>query len=141
MCTNKNILVILNSKERTSGYQRHNPDASRRPSFYMSEDLLREIEAQAQQEHASRSGFVTSILTFLLLSPIGQQLRQNASLSNRTIVQELEQSLALFQQQLPLQQINQLAVATQRSQAQMLIHLVLLGLQAYQVGEHSNHET
>jgi hypothetical protein len=107
----------------------------------MSEELLREIEVQAQREHASRSSFVANILAFLLSSPIGQQLLQNASLSRRTLVQELEQSLTLFQQQLPLQQINQLAMASQRSQAQMLTYLVLLGLQAYQAGEDLNHET
>lgn len=107
----------------------------------MSEELLRTIEAQAKRERASRSGFVTNLLVFLLLSPLGEQLQKNASLNRRTIVQELEHSLTLFQQQLPLQQINQLAEAAQRSQAQMLIYLVFLGLQAYQIGERLKHET
>jgi len=101
----------------------------------MPEELLKTIEAQSKRERSSRSSFVTNLLVFLLLSPIGQQLQKNASLNRRTIAQELEQSLVLFQQQLPLNQINQLAAATQRSQAQMMTYLVLLGLQAYQARE------
>ncbi|MBE9016797.1 hypothetical protein IQ272_11755 [Chroococcidiopsidales cyanobacterium LEGE 13417] len=104
----------------------------------MPEELLKTIETQSQREHSSRSGFVTNLLFFLLLSPIGKQLQKNASLNHRTIAQELEQSLVLFQQQLPLHQINQLAAATQRSQAQMMTYLVLLGLQAYQAKERLN---
>jgi hypothetical protein len=98
----------------------------------MSDELLRAIEIQAQQERASRSGFVVSLLSFLLLSPIGQQLQENARNNNRILAQELEQSLALFQEQLPLDEINQLAAVSQRSSTQMLIYLVLLGLQVYQ---------
>lgn len=102
----------------------------------MSEELLKAIEAQSQREHSSRSGFVTNLLVFLLLSPLGKQLQKNASLNRRTIAQELEESLVLFQQQLPIHQINQLAAITQRSQAQMMTYLVLLGLQAYQARKH-----
>jgi len=123
------------------GYGRHNPDATSRPSFYMSEELLRAIQAQAQREHTSRSSFVTGMLNFLLLSQIGQQLQANALQNNRTLVQELEQSLVLFQEQLPLERINQLAASSQRSPAQMLTYLVLLGLQAYLTREELNPES
>jgi len=81
----------------------------------MSNELLRAIPYPAEQEHASRSGFVTGLLGFLLLSRIGQQLQENASRNNRTLAQELEQSLGIFQEQLPVEQINQLAIASQRS--------------------------
>lgn len=101
----------------------------------MPEELLKTIEALSQRECSSRSGFVTNLLVFLLLSPIGQQLQKNAILNRRTIAQELEESLVLFRQQLPLDQINQLAAITQRSQAQMMTYLILLGLQAYQSRE------
>jgi UPF0716 family protein affecting phage T7 exclusion len=98
----------------------------------MSDELLKAIHAQARKERASRSGFVTGLLGFLLLSPVGQQLQENASRNNRTLAQELGQTLALFQEKLPLKQISQLAAASQRSQTQMLIYLVLLGLQVYE---------
>lgn len=113
-------------------YGRHNPESTNRPTFYMSDELLRAIQIQAQQERTSRSGFVAGLIGFLLLSSIGQQLQENALLNHRTLAQELEQSLALFQEQLPLEQINLLAVTSQRSSDQMLTYLVLLGLQVYQ---------
>ncbi len=120
------------SRDRHNGYGRYNPDATSRPTFYMSDELLRAIEVQAQQERASRSSFVTGLLSFLLLSPTGRQLLKNAYYGKRTIAQELEQFLVLLQEQLPLEEINQLAVASQRSLPQMLIYLVLLGLQTHQ---------
>lgn len=107
----------------------------------MSDELLKAIELQAEQERASRSGFVTSLLSFLLLSPAGQQLRKNAWYSNRALAQELEQFLVLLQEQLPLERIDQLAVASQRSLPQMLTHLVLLGLQTYQQVDRLNVES
>jgi hypothetical protein len=106
----------------------------------MSNELLRAIHIQAQQEHASRSGFVTGLLGFLLLSRIGQQLQENASRNNWTLAQELEQSLAIFQEQLPMEQINQLAITSQRSPTQMVTYLVLLGLQVYQERNRLNPE-
>lgn len=123
----------MNSKnrERDSGYGRYNPDATGRPTFYMTQELLKAIEIQARQEHASRSGFVSSVLGFLLLSPTGQQLKRNAQFNNRSLTQELEQTLALFQEQLPLEEITQLATASQRSPVQMLTYLALKGLQAH----------
>ena len=98
----------------------------------MSSILLKAIEAQAKQEHSSRSGFMTSIMSFLLLSSNGQIIRENAKHNNRTLAQELEQSLSLFQQQIPQEQIEQLAAISQRSPTQMLTYLVLLGLNVYQ---------
>ena len=118
-----------------SKYQRYNLNATQRPTFYMSSVLLKAIETRSKQEHTSRSGFVASILTFLLLSPIGQQLQENARVNNLTLAQELEKTLALFEQQLIQKQVSQLAVTCQRSSDQMLIYLALLGLRVYQEGE------
>lgn len=112
--------------------QNHDRSSIQRPTFYMPQELLQFIEVQARREHVSRSGFVTGLLSFLCLSPTGQQLCANAWNNNRPISQELEYSLSLFQEQLPLEEINELATASQRSLAQMLTHLVLLGLHHYQ---------
>lgn len=101
----------------------------------MSSVLLKAIETQSKQEDASRSGFVASVLTFLLLSSTGQQLQEDARVNNLTLAQELEQTLALFEQQLLQKQVGQLAVTCQRSLDRMLIYLVLLGLRVYQEGE------
>lgn len=122
----------MKGEKESKEYGRHNPILSNRPTFYISNELLRAIEAQAQQEHTSRSKLVSNVLFFLLLAPIGQQLQANARRNNRSLVQELEQSLALLQEQLPLEQISQFAADSQRSPTQMLTYLVLLGLQVYQ---------
>jgi len=104
--------IILNSesRDRHSGYG--GTTRRNKPSYFLYE-LLRAIHTQAEQEHASRSGFVTG-LGFIVVT-IGQQLQENASRNNRTLAQELEQSLGIFQEQLPVEQINQLAIASQRS--------------------------
>ena len=115
-----------------------NPDKVKRPTFYMTNRLFQAIEYQAQQERTSRSRLVTSLLSFLLLSPIGQQLQENARPNNRTLAQELEQTLVLLKQQLPHEQISKLASASQRSPANMIVYLALLGLQVYLEGEELN---
>jgi hypothetical protein len=124
--------------KRERGYGRYNPSAISRPTFYMSQALLQAIEAQAQGEYASRSGFVSGLLGFLLLSPLGQRMRENAERNSRTLAQELEQSLGLLQEQLPMSQIQELATASQRSPVQMLTYLTLLGLQSYEAGQRLN---
>lgn len=121
-----------------SGHGRYNQSAISRPTFYMSQALLQAIEAQAQEEYASRSGLVSGLLSFLLLSPMGQQIRANARQNRRSLAQELEQSLNLFQEQLPVSEIQDLANLSQRSLTQMLTYLTLLGLQNYQAGDRLN---
>ena len=116
----------------------NNSDNVKRPTFYMTSLLLQAIEAQAEQENTSRSRFVTSLLSLLLLSPLGEQLQANAYQNHRPLAQELEHNLVLFEQQLPQEQINELARSSQRSLSQMLIYLVLLGLQDYQQGRRLN---
>ena len=121
----------------TSGRE-GNLDEVKRPTFYMTNELFQAIEYQAQQERTSRSRLVTSLLSFLLLSSSGQQLQENARLNNRTLAQELEQTIVLLKQQLPHEQISELASASQRSPANMIVYLVLLGLQVYLEGERLN---
>lgn len=129
----------MNSEENPTGSRRatHRNNVER-PTFYMTSALLQAIERQAEQENASRSRFVTSLLTLLLLSPLGEQLQANATHNCRTLAQELEQALILFKQQLPQEQIDELARSGLRSPSQMLIYLVFLGLQAYQQGRRLN---
>lgn len=122
----------MKSENESKQYGHPKPNLSNRPTFYISNELLRAIEAQAQQEHTSRSKLVSNVLFFLLLAPIGQQLQENARRNNRSLVQELEESLTLLREQLPLEQISQFAADSQRSPTQMLTYLVLLGLQVYQ---------
>lgn len=123
----------MNSEARNEreGYVRYNPGAIKRPTFYMTEELLAAIKIKAHQEHTSCSGFVVRLLSFLLLSPTGQQLQKNALANNRTLAQELEQFCLLLHEQLVLEEVNQLATLSQEFPPQILNHLLLLGLQDY----------
>ena len=104
-----------------------------RPTFYMSTDLLAAIEAQCTIEgDKKRSPFLSELLSLLLLSPIGQHLRENAKKSRRSLVHELESNLILFNEHIPTERIVELAEASQRHPDQMLVRLVLLGLRVYE---------
>ena len=93
----------------------------------------------------------------LLLTPIGQSLRQKAKQNNQTLAQELADVLAEFEkipteqiaqlseasqktplqmltyllQEIPTEEIAQVAKASQRPLINMIVHLVLLGLRVY----------
>ncbi len=67
-----------------------------RATFYISQELLKEISDQAKNEHSSRSHLISSILSVLLLSPQGQELRAKAKANNRLLVQELENHLKML---------------------------------------------
>lgn len=114
------------SKKRNTGSQK-----VCRPTFYMSEELLNRTAAQAQEEGMTMSRFVVTILNFLLLSNIGQILQENSRSNQRTLIQELKHNLILFNEQLPTDEIYQLAAISQRTSDQMVIYLVLLGLRVY----------
>jgi hypothetical protein len=110
-------------------------EASSRPTFYMSTDLLEAIEAQCAAENGKkRSPFLADILTLLLTSPLGQKLRGLAQTHRRDLVHELERNLILFNEHLPTERIEELARASQRHPDQMLVRLVLLGLRVYERG-------
>jgi hypothetical protein len=104
-----------------------------RPTFYMSADLLTELESQCAIEgDKKRSPFLTELLHLLLMSPAGQQLREQAKTYHRPLVSELESNLILFNEHLPTQRIKELAEKSQRHPDQMLVRLVLLGLKIYE---------
>ncbi len=99
----------------------------------MTTDLLAAIEAQCSVEgDKKRSPFLADILQLLLLSPVGLQLRQRAQENRRDLVDELECNLVLFNDQVPIARIHELAAASQRYPEQMLVRLVLLGLRVYE---------
>jgi hypothetical protein len=113
------------------GEEEHSEGACR-PTFYMSTDLLAAIEAQSTVEDKKRSPFVAEVLEFLLTSPVGEQLRENAQKHRRSLVHELESSLVLFNEHIPTDRIVELAEASQRHPDQMLVRLILLGLRVYE---------
>ncbi|BAY91349.1 MULTISPECIES: hypothetical protein [unclassified Tolypothrix] len=116
----------MSRKENKTG----NKEA-RRPTFYMKEELLNKVADQAREEGNTMSRFVVELLNLLLLSPLGQELQESARRNRRTLIQELRNNLILFNEQISSDEIRQLAQESQRNSDQMLIYLVLLGLQIY----------
>jgi len=72
-----------------------NPDATSRPTFYMSMNIKQFIPRRNKSMLLAPALWLAYWV--LLLSRIGQQLQENASRNNRTLAQELEQSLGIFQ--------------------------------------------
>jgi hypothetical protein len=113
----------------------HHLEGPCRPTFYMNADVLAALEAQCVAEgDRKRSPFLVELLNLLLVSPIGQQLRKQATVHQRTLAHELEDNLILFSQHLPTDRIQELAEQSQRRPDQMLVRLVLLGLRVYERG-------
>lgn len=107
-------------------------DSGCRPTFYMSTELLAEIDAQCAADGGKkRSPFLAELMELLLASPIGEQLRENAAKNKRSLAHELEANLVLFNEHIPTSEIAELASASQRNPDQMLVRLVLLGLRVY----------
>ncbi|MGB3788432.1 MAG: hypothetical protein WA949_10510 [Phormidesmis sp.] len=120
-----------NTASKSSKFSK--PDESGcRPTFYMSTELLAEIDAQCAQDGGKkRSPFLVELMDLLLTSPMGEQLRANAEKNRRSLAHELEANLVLFNEHIPTAEIAQLAEASQRNPDQMLVRLVLLGLRVY----------
>ncbi|MFQ4136808.1 hypothetical protein PGN35_010855 [Nodosilinea sp. PGN35] len=99
----------------------------------MSAELLTAIEAQCEVEGGrKRSPFIAEILELLLTSDIGQHLRASAQAQQRSLLSELQANLILFNPYIPTDRIVELATKSQRYPDQMLVRLVLLGLQLYE---------
>ena len=108
-------------------------DNACRPTFYMDAELLAAFEAQCKAEgDRKRSPFLSELLTLLLTSPTGQELRELAKQNRRGLAHELESQLILFNKSVPKERIAELAEASQRNPDQMLVRLLLLGLQVYE---------
>lgn len=109
------------------------PEGGCRPTLYMSAELLAAIEAQCEVEgNRKRSPFVAEILELLLASDIGQHLRASAQTHQRSLLSELQANLILFNPHIPTERVVELAEKSQRHPDQMLVRLVLLGLQIYE---------
>lgn len=109
------------------------PDKGCRPTFYMSAELLAAIDEQCAAEgNKKRSPLLSEILQVVLTSEMGQELRSQAATNQHSLAEELKRNLILFNPAIPLEQIRSLAASSHRHPDQMLIHLILLGLQTYQ---------
>lgn len=102
-----------------------------RPTFYMSTELLALIDDQCAQDGKKRSPFLAELMELLLATSMGEQLRENAKKNRRSLAHELEANLVLFNEHIPTSEIVELAEASQRNPDQMLVRLLLIGLQVY----------
>ncbi len=130
------------SKSKATSTDSHESDPSKgescRPTFYMTADLLAAIDEQCATEGSKkRSPLVSEILQVVLTSETGQALRLQALESQHSLAEELKRNLILFNTAIPIEQIRSLATSSQRNPDQMVIHLILLGLQAYR-RQHKN---
>ena len=108
----------------------------RRFTLYMREKLFSQVVAQANEEGTTNSRLVVELLNLLLMSPLGKKLHKSAKENRLSLSQELENNLVLFNEQLTTEEteeISRLAEASKRNPNQMLIYLVLLGLQVYRI--------
>ena len=114
--------------------EQHGPtDNACRPTFYMDAELFAALEDQCAAEgDRKRSPFLAEILALLLTSSTGQALRDLAKQNRRSLVNELESQLVLFNKNIPTERIAELAEASQRNPDQMMVRLLLLGLRVYE---------
>jgi predicted glycosyltransferase len=123
------------AKSKSASTDPPDPDQGCRPTIYMTAELLAAIDEQCATEgNKKRSPLVSEILQVALTSELGQELRSQATASQHSLAEELKRNLILFNPAVPLEQIRSLATSSQRNPDQMVIHLILLGLQAYRQG-------
>jgi hypothetical protein len=120
----------LNSRK-----EKERNEQARRLTLYMSEKLYNQVINQSKENETTKSRLIVDLLNLFLMSPVGQKLQENAKKNRRSLHQELESNLVLFNEQIPTEEISRLAETSQRNPDQMLIHLVLLGLQVYREKE------
>jgi hypothetical protein len=120
----------LNSRK-----EKERNEQARRLTLYMSEELYNQVINQSKENETTKSRLIVDLLNLFLMSPVGQKLQENAKKNRRSLHQELESNLVLFNEQIPTEEISRLAEISQRNPDQMLIHLVLLGLQVYREKE------
>lgn len=100
-------------------------------------------QEQSQQvwgEATSPAQLIADLTNALLSEPLLGQLQEKAAQNRRTLGQEVERNLILFREQIPLTEITDLAKATQRTPDEMLIRLMLVGLEVYKQREQASQE-
>jgi hypothetical protein len=107
-------------------------DGACRLTIGMTTNLLEAIDARCAVEDKKRSLLISEILELILMSQTSVGLHENAAKHERSLVDELEQNLLLFKSEMPIDAIEELAEASQRSLDQMLIQVILMGLKVYQ---------
>lgn len=100
------------------------PGGENRITVYLNNELLRTLEARARKERNSRSGLVTSVMGFLLLSPVGERLQATADQNQRSLAQQLENTLVIFRQPATEEAIDELAKASQKTSDQIISELL-----------------
>jgi hypothetical protein len=110
-------------------------DSVCQPTISMTTNLLDAIDALCVLEDKVRSLFVAEILELVLVSQTGVGLCESAAKHERSLVNELEENLLLFNSRIPndtIDSIKELAEASQRSLDEMLIHVILMGVKVYE---------
>lgn len=120
--SNSNPKNTLNSSKsgRPTRSARRTPGAMHRTAVYMTGEVLNSITDQAELEGNSKSGLNSDLLELLLLSPVGQKLREvTQKIDRRSITQELCELLEVLllspagQKLQKLADINQVSLAVE----------------------------
>lgn len=90
-------------------------------------------ENAAAHQQALVQELERSLILFVDQFPVlGQKLQENADGDRQSLAQELIRNLRALEVQVPIEEIDQLARNSRRPLVQMMIHLLLIGLQTYQ---------
>lgn len=104
----------------------------KRMSLYMEPDLFNAIEADvAASGTGNKNSWVVGLLQLVLLSDVGETLKEFAQNDQKTVLDELKELLTILDRDVPLPEIRELARATQRNTPQMLVYLLRIGLKTY----------
>ncbi len=90
-----------------------------------------ELTQLAEASGRTPSQIMAELVRTLLGSSLSQKIQDSAERNRRSFAQEVEQNLILFREHIPQQEIIKLAEDTQRRPDDMIIRLVLIGLEYY----------
>lgn len=125
----KRDLTVTQGPRQPRKSRKRDPEASHRTTIYLTGELLNVLNEQAKLEGSNQTRMIGDLLTMLLLSDTGQALREGAKSHRLTLAQEAERKIRLYTDRLPVEEIAKMAEATQRSEEDMIIRLVQMGLE------------